>query len=316
MNTCERVLAGDIRAISRLISGIESGQDGAFSSLAELLPHINRAHVIGFTGAPGAGKSSLIGELLTPLLDRGSKVAVLAVDPSSQFTGGALLGDRIRMQTQSDRLYIRSLASRGRLGGLSAACLGAIRVLDAAGYDKIILETVGTGQSEIEVRHYADTIVVVLTPNQGDDIQAMKAGILEIGDVFCVNKAELSRAEQTASDILHTTLMMKRADADAYIPPVVKTSVLKKTGTEELISAIDRHFEYLCANGAISRRRARGCRHDLESELLKRWRSEVLQSPEVSSRLSELSEAVAAGKAAPWLAADQLWNDLKNTGKT
>ena len=202
MSIVEAVLQGEVRAISRLITKIENGDPESQELLKQLYQHTGKAVVIGLTGAPGAGKSTLTNQLISHYLEKGCKVAVIAVDPSSVFTGGGVLGDRMRMPQVNKNLYIRSMATRGYLGGLSKAVGNTLKVLDAAGYQRIIIETVGTGQSEIEIRNYAQVVVVVNTPNMGDDIQTLKAGILEIGDIYIVNKADLPEADRTVSDLI------------------------------------------------------------------------------------------------------------------
>ena len=222
---------GDVRKIARLISKIEDGGVEAREVMRALATYSGRAHVIGLTGAPGVGKSTTTSALVTALRADGHRVAVLAVDPSSPFSGGALLGDRIRMQRHSgdEGVYIRSMASRGHLGGLSATTPQVIRVLDATGFDIVIIETVGVGQSEVEIAATADTSIVLLAPGMGDGIQAAKAGILEIGDIFVVNKADRDGADATAREIRH---MVELGTWHGWKPPVLKASAAQGTGID------------------------------------------------------------------------------------
>lgn len=326
MSIAEQVLSGDIRALSQLITCVESEDPASIPVLRALYPHTGQAHVIGFTGAPGAGKSSVIGALLPLYLSRGHKVAVIAVDPTSAFTGGGVLGDRVRMPLHDENLYIRSLGARGQLGGLSRACGNVLRLLDAAGYSRILVETVGAGQSEIVIRRYADTVVVLTSPHQGDDIQAMKAGILEIGDIYAVNKAELPDAERTAADLIHMIHLLtgrqhgprslsraaevngNQDPEEVYVPPVVKVSVRASFGVQALLHAMEGHYDYLDKKNLRFSRRLDAVRSELEETLLRRWGHEVLEP--AASRVAEFSRRVAEGSSDPWSVADALWREL------
>ena len=250
----EPILAGDRRAIARALTAIENDAPPAAALLAALGRHLGRAHVVGITGAPGAGKSTLVNALLAVWLEQGGRVAVVAVDPSSPVTGGAVLGDRIRMSAgDADRAFIRSLASRGHLGGLSRATRGAVDVLDAAGFDIVIVETVGAGQSEVEVRGIADTTVVVCPPGLGDDIQAIKAGILEIADLLVVNKGDSPLADRAVRDLSD---MIAMRPPDAWRVPVLKTTATTGEGVAALAGRIGEH-------GAHRRRGRRLRTHDV-----------------------------------------------------
>lgn len=248
--TLDQVLAGDRRAVGRAITALENGDAAAYELRSALARHVGRAHVIGVTGPPGGGKSTLVAALIKALRARDRTVAVVAVDPSSPLTGGAVLGDRIRMgEHQADEgVFIRSLASRGHLGGLSRAAADAVDVFDAAGYDIVLVETVGAGQSEVEVTRLADTRLVVCPPGLGDDVQAIKAGVLEIADAFVVSKSDLPDAHKTEGELL-AMLALRRGPAEA--PPVLKTTALSGQGMRELV-------EWLSARPQRGTRHARG----------------------------------------------------------
>src|SRR4051794_24108404 len=222
-----------------------------------LMPHVGHAWVIGLTGSPGVGKSTSTSVLVTSFRHAGKRVGVLAVDPSSPFSGGALLGDRVRMQEHAldDGVYIRSMASRGHLGGVSWATPQAIRVLDAAGCDVVLVETVGVGQAEVEVASLADTTVVLVAPGMGDAIQAAKAGILEIADVFVVNKADRDGADATVRDLRHMLSTGERRDAEQWLPPIVKTVASRGEGVDEVVAAIDNHHAWLRESGRLDAKR-------------------------------------------------------------
>lgn len=261
----ERFLRGDVRALARSISLVEDGVEGASGLLAALSARPAHARIIGITGPPGAGKSTLTSKLAGILLDRGEKVGLLLIDPSSPFSGGAILGDRIRMQELSGRegLYIRSLGSRGSLGGLSQATARVLRLLDCFGFDTIIIETVGTGQAETDVVETVDSVVVVAVPGLGDDIQAMKAGIMEIADVFVVNKADRDGADRTLRQI-EVSLEMTEARSSTYKVPVLATVASNGQGVGEVVAALDRHYQHLVSSGELQQRR----RQRVHKELL------------------------------------------------
>jgi len=252
----ERLLNGDRRALARMVTLIEAEAPQARSYLAELHQHAGQAHIIGVTGSPGAGKSSLVTRLVREFRNREHKVGVIAVDPTSPFTGGAILGDRIRMMELAGdpNIFIRSMASRGNLGGLAASTRDVVRAMDAAGYNPIIIETVGTGQAEVEVMRTAQTVLVVVAPGMGDDIQAIKAGILEIADIFVVSKADKPGADQTVAELsMLLSLDSHRRQAPWRIP-ILKTSALKVQGIGELVDAIQKHQDYLQRSGSLVQR--------------------------------------------------------------
>src|SRR6266550_3174504 len=242
-NIVERLLNGDRRALARMVTLIENEIPAARQYLTELHQHAGKAHIVGVTGAPGAGKSTLVTRLVRELRRRDRKIGVVAVDPSSPFTGGAILGDRIRMMELAGdpNVFIRSMASRGSLGGLSASTRDVVRAMDAAGYNPIIIETVGTGQAEVEVMRTAHTVMVVAAPGMGDDIQAIKAGILEIADIFVVSKADKPGADQTVAELAMLLSLDPHRRQATWRIPVLKTSALKVQGISELVDAMQKH---------------------------------------------------------------------------
>jgi LAO/AO transport system kinase len=301
-----RARAGEARAVARLVSMVEDGSPQLREVMAALVPHAGHAHVVGITGSPGVGKSTTTNALVTELRKAGRRVGVLAVDPSSPFSGGALLGDRVRMQDHATDpgVFIRSMASRGHLGGLARTTPQALRVLDAAGCDVVVVETVGVGQSEVEIAGLADTTVVLMAPGAGDGIQAAKAGILEIGDVYAVNKAERDGAEQLRRELRSAIALGERPEG-AWKPPVVMTIAQSGQGLDELARELDRHRAWLEETGDLRRRRTRRAREEIEAlavaALRTRWE-------DVSSHdgLDALAEAVVAGAKDPYAAADEL----------
>ncbi|WP_408635545.1 MULTISPECIES: methylmalonyl Co-A mutase-associated GTPase MeaB [Nocardioides] len=301
-----RARAGDARAVARLISLVEDESPLLREVMASLAPHAGQAQVVGITGSPGVGKSTSTNALVTELRKAGKRVGVLAVDPSSPFSGGALLGDRVRMQEHAldSDVFIRSMASRGHLGGLAWTTPQALRVLDAAGCDVILVETVGVGQSEVEIAGLADTTLVLLAPGMGDGIQAAKAGILEIGDLYVVNKADRDGADQVRRDLRSMLALAERREG-AWKPPIVKTVAAKGEGLDEVAAEIDRHFAWLADSGELARRRTRRARDEIEAiavtALRARW-----GDVHGRSELDELAAAVGAGESDPYAAADTL----------
>ena len=305
-NIVQRVLSGDRRALARMLSRIENERPGSHAELAELYPHTGRAWVIGITGAPGTGKSSLVTSLARAYRERGLTLGILAVDPTSPFSGGAILGDRIRMRDLSGDpdIFIRSMATRGSLGGLARTTRDAVRAMDAAGFDRIIVETVGAGQSEVDIVRLAYTTVVVEAPGMGDDVQAIKAGILEIADVLVVNKADRAGASQTlralramlelghpaARDQMQrhhgewlpqdsTPEAKDHAAEEAWIPPLIQTIATQNEGIEPLLDAIEAHAAYLKESGMMSRLLSQTIEMELmdrlQEALLRRWSQET-----------------------------------------
>src|SRR5437588_1770555 len=274
-NIIERLLSGDRRALARMVTLIENEIPAARRYLAGLHQHAGHAHIVGVTGAPGAGKSTLVTHLVRELRRRDRKVGVVAVDPTSPFTGGAILGDRIRMMELSGdpNVFIRSMASRGNLGGLAASTRDVVRAMDAAGYDPIIIETVGTGQAEVEVMRTAQTVLVVSAPGMGDEVQAIKAGILEIADIFVVSKADKPGADQTMAELaMLLSLDPLRRQHDKSKPywriPVLKTAAIKDQGIIQVVDAMKEHYNYLVESGMLAHRAQRQIRSEIEALIL------------------------------------------------
>ena len=277
---------------------------------AALAPHTGRAHIVGITGSPGVGKSTSTSALVTAMRLAGKRVGVLAVDPSSPFSGGALLGDRVRMQDHATDpgVYIRSMASRGHLGGLSWAAPQALRVLDAAGCDVILVETVGVGQSEVEIAGLADTTLVLIAPGMGDGIQAAKAGILEIGDIYVVNKADRDGAPQVRRELRNMIALADRPP-DSWKPPIVLTVASKGEGVDDVATQITNHLEYLSATGELRERRLRRVRSEIEAIALVEVQKKFA-GLSGDSRLDSLADGVVEGKEDPFSAADVLIESL------
>jgi GTPase len=306
----ERLRTGDQRAVARLISWVEDGDREQLRDAAEALnPVAGRAQVLGLTGSPGVGKSTLAGALIAAYRGQGLTVGVLAVDPSSPFTGGALLGDRVRMQRHAldDGVYIRSMATRGHLGGLAWATPQAVRVLDAAGCDVVLVETVGVGQAEVEVAGLADTTLVALAPGFGDAVQVAKAGILEVADVFVVNKADRDGADVVARDLGQ---MLHLGQARPWQVPVVMTVAERGEGIDGLVQAIAAHRAHLESSGELERRRRQRASREIEEVALADLRAELGELGR-GEALDALAEQVAAGKLGPYAAADQLLDRVR-----
>ncbi|HET7236548.1 MAG TPA: methylmalonyl Co-A mutase-associated GTPase MeaB [Actinomycetota bacterium] len=286
MDLAASVLAKDARAIARAISMVEDGKPGLGELSAGLFPHTGRAWTVGLTGAPGVGKSTLAGELVRTVRGLERSVAVLAVDPTSPFTGGALLGDRLRMQVHATDpgVFIRSMATRGHLGGMALAAPEAVRILDAAGYEVVVVETVGVGQAEVDVAAATDTTLVVVSPGWGDAIQVAKAGILEIADVFVVNKADREGADAAVRDLQQ---MIRMGPAQDWVPPVVKTAAAAGEGIGELWAAMEEHRAHLDASGALSRNRRARLVREVEALATERLRGRVRSLAEADPNLAE-----------------------------
>lgn len=301
-----RILEGEARAVARAISKIENDAPDAGEILKGVFPHTGQGLTIGITGAPGAGKSSLVDKLALHYRSAGYRVGIIAVDPSSPFSGGAILGDRIRMQTLSTdpKVFIRSMATRGNLGGLSRGTIDAVAVLDAAGYDRILVETVGVGQDEVDIVKAADVSVVVLVPGMGDDIQAIKAGIMEIGDIFVINKAEREGVERTERELI--TLLEMAERADGWRPPIVRTIATQNQGIDGFASAIDEYVSYLRRHPRAMAKRADVAEHRLLELLRERLLRRVLREVLEPDRLKVLAAAVAAREQDPYTIVDEI----------
>ena len=305
-----RAREGDPRSVARLISLVENGDPKLPEVAAALAPYAGNAQVVGLTGAPGVGKSTTTNELVRALRKAGHRVGVLAVDPSSPFTGGAILGDRIRMQdhTTDPGVYIRSMSNRGQLGGLAAATPQAVRVLEGAGCDVVLVETVGVGQAEVEIASLADTTLVLLAPGMGDAIQAVKAGILEIADVFVVNKADRPGADATYRDI-QGMLSLGERGPEQWRPQVVRAVAVKGEGVDEVVAAIEKHRGWLASSGRLRARREARAAAEVEAIALGTLRAR-LGSLREGTALSDLAARVAAGRMDPYAAAEDLIKDL------
>ena len=298
----DRMLAGDRLALARLITRVENRMPGVAEIMRAVQPHLGRAHVLGVTGPPGAGKSTLVDRLTARLRAEGQRVGVIAVDPSSPFTGGAVLGDRIRMQahTLDPDVFIRSMATRGSLGGLAAATGDVIKLMDAAGFPWILIETVGVGQTELDIIKQADTTVVALVPESGDSIQAMKAGLMEVADIFVVNKADRDGAHALMAELrfsvhLHYSSSVSPKDIEWEIP-VLAAQATNDVGVAELLADVKRHRSVLEQTGALEKRRRARRRSDLRTLLVEEFAARVAAAIERDPELTATMDAVAEGK--------------------
>ncbi len=301
----EKLFNGEPRAVARAITKVENGADGAADLMKEVFPKTGNALIVGITGAPGAGKSSLVDKLALFYRDKGEKIGIICVDPSSPFSGGAILGDRIRMQTLGldKNVFIRSMATRGNLGGLSRATVDAVAILDAAGFDKIIVETVGVGQDEVEIVKTADVSVVVLVPGMGDDIQAIKAGIMEIGDVFVINKADREGVLRTEKEL--EALLSLAHRPDFWNSPIVKTVATENKGIEDLSLAIESYNEFQKKSENLVRRTAIA-RWRLLEILQEKLLSDVLNRNGTNEKLDKLALEIAEKKNNPYSAVEEI----------
>lgn len=307
----EKLFAGDPRTIARAISLVENYGAGSAELMKAVFPRTGNAKIIGITGAPGAGKSSLVDKLALYYKESGKRVGIICVDPSSPFSGGAILGDRIRMATLGldKNVFIRSMATRGNLGGLSRATVDAVAILDAAGFDFVIVETVGVGQDEVEIVKAADVSVVVLVPGMGDDIQAIKAGIMEIGDVFVINKADREGVLRAQKELQALLSLAHRPDM--WHPPIVKTVATENKGIEDLSAAIDSYVEFQGSSSHSSDRRKSIALWRLTELLQERLLKELLNRNGTSERLENLASDVAEKKIDPYSAVEEILADAR-----
>jgi LAO/AO transport system kinase len=304
----ERARAGDPRALARLVSLVENRSPELRAVMKAIAPYTGQARVIGLTGSPGVGKSTVTAALVAAYRAAGQRVGVLAVDPTSPFSGGALLGDRVRMQNHAtdDGVFIRSMASRGQLGGLAWATPQALRILDAAGFGLVLIETVGVGQAELEIASLADTTLVIVAPGMGDSIQAAKAGILEIADVFVVNKYDRPGAQEVVRD-LRTMLSMGEWPQGRWKPPIVSTAAAAsdRAGLDDLVERIGQHQAWLDSSGELAARRQTRAREEIAAIAVAVLRERMGALPG-DQRMAELAARVAAGETDPYTAADEL----------
>lgn len=309
MNTTdliEKVLAGETRFVARAITMVENGSPEAAELMKAVYPKTGRARIIGITGSPGAGKSSLVDKLAAFYKDKGEKIGIICIDPSSPFSGGAILGDRIRMGALGldQNVFIRSMATRGNLGGLSRATVDAVSILDAAGFDKVIVETVGVGQDEVEIVKAADISVVVLVPGMGDDIQAIKAGIMEIGDVFVINKADRDGVLRTQKEL--ELLLSLAHRPDMWHPPIVRTVATESKGIEELSEAIKSYIEFIAEDESNLVRKVSIAKWRLLELLQERLLRDLLNSDGKGELLDRLSHDIAVKETDPYSAVEEL----------
>jgi LAO/AO transport system kinase len=305
VDVSQGVLTGDTRAVARAITWVENGDPRGAELIRRVYSSTGRAYVVGVTGSPGAGKSTLVSRIAAFLAARGQKVGILAVDPSSPFSGGAILGDRVRMFDVSltNNVYIRSMGTRGALGGLNRAIRMSVRILDAAGFDWILVETVGAGQSEVDVHDIAYTTVVVMAPGMGDDIQAMKAGIMEIGDLFVINKSDREGAERTATQVQS---VLQLSMTNGWNPPVLMTSAEENTGIEALVASVEQHRGHLVASGTLDAVRTRMAKLDVLEILRARLSDTVRQELEQPAVEADL-EKVVSKESDPYSMADAIF---------
>ena len=295
--------------MARLISFVEDGDEQGYEILRQLHRRVGRAYVVGVTGPPGAGKSTLVDAMTTLLRRQGKTVAIVAIDPTSSFTGGAILGDRIRMQDHAtdSGVFIRSMATRGSLGGLAPATSDAVKILDAIGYDVVFIETVGTGQAEVDVVGAADTVAIVLGPGLGDTVQTMKAGIMEIGDLFIVNKADHGDPDRTVTEL--KMMLGLRPQMGGWQPPVLKTVATAGDGVQAVLDAVEAHRQYLEGRGLLADKRLRRREAEILRLVEARLKDRALEAARRSGRLADLVRRVHAGELDTHDAANELLND-------
>lgn len=308
-NLIENLLAGDPTAIARMITRVESNDPGVMDAMKKIHPHTGHAHILGITGTMGTGKSTLIGALARAYRREDKQVGIVGIDPTSWFSGGALLGDRIRMQdlATDDGVFIRSMGTRGTLGGLTASIYDVVSVLDASGKDVVIVETVGVGQSEIDIVKMADTTLVVTVPGLGDSIQVIKAGITEIADIFVVNKGDYSGADGTVTEL---ELMLDMSEQDDWKIPVIKTTAKKGDGVPELKDKISDHMMYLAQSGMLSQRRGKRYENELIEIIKKKLMTLILDESKLKGTIEEMIDKISKREKDPHSAAEEILEAL------